>query len=333
MYYSTSAKLISSYPGDQRDLIAMDRAIARSYVRGGSGWLDDGVLALRTGLPRARVNNLARRYVRQAVLEMYTPVQCPPPCEEIYDPAEDQCPECHTPSSEASPNPQERYRVIGQPSQPMFDPETATGSFQAFISYRHNQASQLATDLYYALSALGVRVFLDSGQLPPGVDAERVFYRVASEAPYFLCLASARYFDSEYCKREIAHAFRSAQNVLLIDTGMSSYPRDMPWLSARPNQVPIKGDGAGLSAELEGYLVRQVTQQPTARSIHDFRSDACAFLLAKLGTGDLISVVNSLSWLRRININTNLDIVVKLILDEIGIDTTRLQELCAALGP
>lgn len=335
MYYSASKALINNHPGDQNDLIAMDRAIARAYACSGRAWLDDGILTLRTGLSRSRVKNLAQRYVRKRILEAYTPVECAPPCGEVYEPTEEQCPACGLPISEATPSTTERYRVAGKPTTPLFDPVNAVGPFTAFISYRHGDTAQLASDLYFALTARGVRVFLDSGHIPLGVDFERVFLGAASEASYFLALVGPKYFDSHYCKREIAHALRSARNVVLIEVGSrlsSIIPGDMPWL-ARLNPSSIKGNTDGLSRELETLVVDQVTRKPVAPPVHDFQLDACSFLLSRLGSGQLTQVINRLRWLNRINTRADLDEQVQSVLREAQSDTTKVRELCAALRP
>jgi len=335
MYYSVSDRLISRHPGDQNDLIAMDRAIARSYASDGHAWIDDGILTLRTGLPRARVRSLARRYVNGAILESYTPVQCPLPCEELYDPLEETCPACDKPATDANPTSQERYRVISQPSEPVFDPSTASGPFTVFISYRHGDTTRLAADLYYSLTKHGIRVFLDDGHIPLGVNFERVFLPAASETPFFISLVSPRYFESDYCKREIAHALRAARSVILAEVGTrlsNVIPVEMPWL-ARLNPSPKKGNSEGLSGELEEFLLSQVKRRSEAPRVYDFQLDACRFLLSRLGPVPLTRLINSLGWLDRINTHASLDEQVQSVIREVQTDTTKLLELSAALRP
>ena len=280
MYYSESDILITNTSSDKNDLLLMDRAIARSYGASGHGWLDNAVLEIRTKLDAGRVNNLIRRYERLNVVSRFEPLECSNG--HTFEPDESECPDCQASAIDAIPSGLIRYRVLKQPQEPLFDLGIAKGPFQVFISYRHGDTKHLAADTYYALKARNLNVFLDSGLISPGADFEKVFLPAASETPHFLSLISPTYFDSDYCKAELAHALRSAKNVIPVLVGGNfTSPNDMPWLN-KINPSPVTGNGQGLSRELEDFLLPIVQQSP-APANYNHRLDAWRISPSKNG--------------------------------------------------
>src|SRR5262249_12736355 len=141
------------------------------------------------------------------------------------------------------------------------------------------------------------------------------------------------YFDSTYCKAELAHALRMARNVLPVPVGGGFQPpNDMPWLN-QMNPSPIVGGGQGLSKELEDYLLPIVTQS-TAPMNYNHRLDACIYLLQQMGRNELLSRFATSNWLSDIiNQGTGPANWMVSIRQEIGNNATRLNELCSALAP
>ncbi len=331
MYYSESDNLITSSPSDRNDIVLMDRAIARSYAPSGRGWLDDAAFQIRTGLDARRLAGLIRRYERLNVVDRHEPSECPHG--HIFDPGATECPDCHEPASNARLSGLTRYWVLKQPQEPLFDPTTARRPFNVFISYRHGETGQLAADLYYGLVSRNLNVFLDSSIIPPGVSFERIFLPVASDTSHFVFLASDSYFDSTYCKAELAHALRTARNVIPVPIGGNFHPpNDMPWLN-QMNPCLIIGDGQCLSKELEDYLLPVVTQNPAPTNC-DHRLNACIYLLQQMGRNELLSRFATSNWLSDIiNQGTGPQHWIVAIRQEVGNNTTRLNELCSTLAP
>jgi len=331
MYYNESDTLITNSPSDKNDLILMDRAIARSYAPSGYGWLDDASLQVRTKLDAGRLNNLVGRYELLNVVHRYEPLQCSHG--HLFDPGETECPDCQDPATNASLSGLIRYRVLKQPQEPLFDPTTARGPFHVFISYRHGETKRLAADLYYAFTARNMNVFLDNSIIPPGADFEKVFLPAASETAHLIFLASSTYFDSTYCKAELAHALRSAKNVIPVPIGGYFHPpNDMPWLN-QMNTGPLIGDGHGLSKDLEDFLLPIVGQSPAPPN-YNHRLNACIYLLQQMGRNDLLSRFATSNWLSDIiNQGTGPANWMVSIRQEVGNNTTRLNELCSALAP
>jgi len=331
MFFAESNNLINNAPADEQDVIKMDRAIARVYAPTLAGWVDEALLLRWTNLPLSRLQNLIRRFEQQMIVQRYKPVQCI--CGFVYDPEDSICPDCGTTINQATFVQENRFRVIRQPNKPTFDPATAKEPFDVFLSYRHGEAAQLGADLYYALLAKGLRVFLDDGNIPPGVSFEKVFLGAASKTPHFVCLASPFYFNSTYCKTELAHALREGRNLIPVPVdGSWTPPNDMPWLT-RVHTANVGGSGQGLSTNLETYLLTQV-QQKSPPINHDFHLEACVYLLEQLGDTELTRLIARLTWLRRIAIKgMSTDDLTLAIQREIGNNTTHLQELCTALAP
>ncbi len=215
----------------------------------------------------------------------------------------------------------------------VFNPNQATEPYDIFLSYRHGEADQLTKDLYDTLRAVGQRVFLDNSEIPPGVSFENVFLPAASQATHFICLATHSYFNSDYCRREVAHSLRAGRNFIPVPVD-GNWPevKSMPWL-VRIHKADVRGSGQGLSENLKSYLLAQIQQSPAPRN-HEFHVDACIYLLQELGETEKTRIINRLDWLRNIpNRGMSSEDMISAIQREVGGNTTRIQELCTALAP
>jgi hypothetical protein len=222
-------------------------------------------------------------------------------------------------------------RILRQPAKPAYDPHALSDTPDVFISYRHTDGEILATDIYYALLADGQSVFLDDGQIPVGANAEQTYLKAASHAAYFIALVSNTYFQSEFCKREIAHAARCMRRLIRINIPpIPSAPNDMPWIES-PNWSRQQGSIHGLDPALEEALLAAVQLPSSTATMADLRKEACQFLLEQLSLGDIERLWNRLPWMTDFSPVNAKHRNIGLILRETT--AQRLPVLCNALAP
>lgn len=176
---------------------------------------------------------------------------------------------------------------------------------------------------------------MDNGQIPNGLNFERIFTQAASTTKRLIVLASPSYFESPYCKLEIAHALRGGNQVILVQVGTrfaNIIPADMPWLTTL-NPAQVDGAAAGLTPQFDDYIKKQVNPAVPPHSDYAFRLNACTYLLERLGDADLQQVINRNDWLLRSNMSGGLDSIIQVIRREAGANSTRIQQLCTSLRP
>lgn len=329
MYFDESSKLTTRLPLDKNAIKLLDREFAHAYAPDGHGFTDTALLQHKTRLPQPDILRLLKEYESAGVIVSYAEVECD--CGEKYDPAEGACPDCGLDVSAASPTGVTRRQIATQPASPAYDPLRQPDTPNVFISYRHAESAKLAADIYYSLLAEGRAVFLDDGNIAPGADAERVFLRAASQADYFIAIVSRSYFESPYCKKEIAHAARMKKRLLRVNIPpVQPAPSDMPWIDGS-NWLKETGAVDGLSPQIEQTLLSAITIQPTAANLADLRREACQFLLYQFSQNDLDGLWNRLPWMQGITPEGSRNRIVRQILDEAT--GARLDLLCNALAP
>lgn len=327
MYFAESSQLINQNLTDKDAIKALDREIAHAYSSSGHGFTELPLLRHKTGVQQATIVRLLADYERLDVIDSYGQVQCP--CGESYDEREPECPDCGDDVSNAQPLGVTCYSVLKQPQQPAFNPAAMPDLPDVFISYRHADSTSLAADIYYSLLCEGRSVFLDNGNIPVGANAEQVFLRAASNAPYFIALVSKNYFESVYCKKEIAHAARTRRRLIRINIlPYPPAPNDMPWIDT-PNWNSQQGDACGLTRALEESLLIAIHTPLTANNA-DLRVPACQYLMEQLSANELSGVWNRLQWMRDISPGLSKNDRIRQILQEIA--STRLPELCSVLA-
>ncbi len=328
MYYEESTNLIFSEPRYKTSIITLDRLIAHAYSADHLGYVELTLLARHAAEQPTTVDRFMRLYEAAGIVRRYEKMACS--CGEKYDPNDGSCLSCGASLSDALPNGQICYAVQRVPQKPAFDPKNQPANPDVFISYRHSDSAVLATDLFYMLESFGKSVFLDDSSIAPGDDAEQIFLHAASRTAHFICLASRSYLDSEFCKKEIAHAARTGRRLIRINIAPSpSIPPDMPWVDG-PNWLQEKGNEAGLEQPLERAILAALGTAPSGGM--DLRSQACQYLMDSYSMGDLQSLWNRLPWLYQKFEMTNsragnIGIVLK---EATG---GRLVELCNALAP
>jgi hypothetical protein len=330
MYYKESLHLIDQSPLDKDALKKLDRELAHAYAPGGYGYAELSLLCNNTRLAETVVRTLLGRYVSAGVINSYVQVSCP--CGATYDPSEEACMDCGRPVADASPNGITCYCISMQPTAPAYNPHAQSVAPKVFISYCHADCLVLAADIYYSLLAEGQSVFLDDGSIAVGAASEQTYLNAASNAEYFIALVSTNYFQSDFCKREIAHAARRRRRLIRVNIPpVPPAPSDMPWIDG-PNWNKQQGSANGLEHALEESLLSALEIQSSAATIADLRKEACQFLMEQLSPGEVEGLWNRLPWMTE-NFSPgnakhqNIGLILR--------ETTgqRLPTLCSALAP
>jgi hypothetical protein len=322
MYYKRSLELIDQNPLDKQALRMLDRELAHAYASDGYGYLELPLLCMKTRLSQTVVANLLEHYESAGVVNYYMQVVCP--CGEV-------CMACGRPVAEASSNGVTCCQVVLQPIKPAYDPQAQSDTPKVFISYRHADCETLAADIYYSLLAEGQSIFLDDGRIAVGATAEPTYLRAASTAEYFIALVSKDYFQSDFCKREIAHAARCRRRLIRVNIPpVPSAPNDMPWIDG-PSWNKQQGNANGLDSGLEESLLSAVRIPSSVETIADMRKEACEFLMEQLSPGELERLWNRLPWMRDFSPGNARHQNIGSILREVT--TQRLPMLCNALAP
>jgi len=172
-------------------------------------------------------------------------------------------------------------------------------------------------------------MFLDQGDIPVGAPPEVVYLRAASIAKYFISLVSTNYFDSPYCRKEIAHAARSGARIIRVNVPpIPAAPNDMAWIDT-PNWNPQTGSPNGLDMVLELSLHAAVRIPASASNI-DVRKDACGYLMEQLDQTGLLQLWNRLGYMDRVNPSDHMDENIRRILQ--ATTQARVHTLCTALA-
>lgn len=85
-----------------------------------------------------------------------------------------------------------------------------------FISYKRNDTTTLAHQLFDTLIKKGYIPFLDSYSLEPGVDFQEYLMNEISDADMFIMLNSSNYDQSDYTKAELVAASRLGIGILQV---------------------------------------------------------------------------------------------------------------------
>jgi hypothetical protein len=117
--------------------------------------------------------------------------------------------------------------------------QVVSDSFDAFISYRRETASELASLLKFQLeNRFNRRVFLDINELQVGRFDEELLRRI-EKTPNFIVILSRASLDrcvnkSDWLKREIMHALGTGRNIIPVFTESFSFPSDEVWALLPP---------------------------------------------------------------------------------------------------
>ncbi len=88
---------------------------------------------------------------------------------------------------------------------------------RVFISYRRDQATDAALQLYAAFSARGFEVFLDTHKIHPGEYFQEVLWQRLCDCDVLLMLDTMDYFDSRWTNAEFGRAM--ARGLALVRVG------------------------------------------------------------------------------------------------------------------
>ncbi len=328
MYYEESTQLIEQNPRDESLIGVLDREVAHAYAPGG-GFTELPLLVVASGARPEVIEMLMGEYEGLGVVESYQEVECP--LGERYDGRQPSCPECGSETAGARETGVTCYVVKKPPLKPAFDPESLSRTPDVFISYRHADAEALAMDINHSLQDEKLEVFLDTGDIPVGADPPEVYLRAASAAKVFVALVSENYFESPYCRKEIAHAARMGRRLIRVNLSpeVPPAPAQMPWLG-RPNWLKQEGDGGRLTPELDAAL-KDAVRTPPGANVADLRRPACVYLLRQMSRDEIDGVWITLHWMSEIDQKSSNKEKINQIMREVTEE--RLPELCAALAP
>lgn len=328
MYYSASSHLINRGISTET-ACAIDRTLARAHHGSEEGFIELSRLASAAGIPAGDLAVLMTAYVDAGVAVVRLQVQCTA-CLEVSDADEKECPSCGEPRGELDRG-DECYRVVARPLQPCFDPDRQPLQPDAFLSYRDAACGTLASDLYYSLEEAGRRVFLDRADVPPGSNAELLFLRAASAAPHFIALVSPSYFDSQFCRKELAHAARTGARILRVNLQpVAAPPPAMPWIQGL-SWVRSPASAEGLGRDLVREIDAALRSPAGPDTVADLRKEGCSYLLGVLTRAQLVAVWNCVGYMDRHEVPESLNEAVRMLLGETS--ESRLNMLCAALAP
>ncbi|MBA4158035.1 MAG: toll/interleukin-1 receptor domain-containing protein [Gemmatimonadetes bacterium] len=328
MYYSESERLTEQQPESRASIHVLDRELAHAYHPQGYGRVTYARLRARTQLTPEHLDPLLNAYIKAGEVDLLDQWACE--CGENHDPDEAECADCGAPQSGEDAG-LRVVRVIRRPSEPAFDPDRQPTNPDVFVSYRRQDTSVLATDLYYALTGHEYSVFLDRGEIAVGAEPARTYLRAASNSRTFIALVSENYFESGICKLELAHAARAGSRLVRVNVPpLPNIPADIAWINI-PNWHSVEGSPAGLSRELEESLLAVIRTPPRA-GVADLRRDACRYLMEQRTPSQLEQLRGRLPWMREYSF---MGMSKPQIINTINAETSDvdLPRLCDVLAP
>ncbi|RYZ91872.1 MAG: toll/interleukin-1 receptor domain-containing protein [Proteobacteria bacterium] len=326
MYYRESNRLTKSHSARVREIEVIDRVIAHAYTPDNRGFIEAYHVANVAGISEADARMTLALFV--STLHEYLPVEC---CDELQDPLNERCLNCGIDLSVGAKHISSRYRIIDQPQLlPDLDVISAS-TCDVMISYRHGETDRLATDIYYHLTKIGLKVFYDKPGISGGVDWEKVFLRAASRAKHIILLLSPLYFESAYCKKEIAHSARTGGKILKVNCNGPLVDSELSWLGT-VNPVRFTGNPGFLDLNLADEIVLEVQKSSTGPNF-SHRVNGCAYLLSHMSRGELDSLCGRVECLRDLNPNMDRRSVVSSIIREVNDNWSKSQQLSDSLAP
>lgn len=105
-------------------------------------------------------------------------------------------------------------------------PKTIIQSYDVFLNHRGKDVKNtLASNLYYRLRHLGLRVFFDKEEMPKGSRIDFVIENVIKATPVHIAIFSAGYAQSEWCMDELLLMIESGS--IIIPVFYDVKPTDM----------------------------------------------------------------------------------------------------------
>jgi len=322
MFYKESSSIIDRHGHWRFAVEAVDRRLARAYRPDKLGFVEAASLASPAGLDESTVATLLAEY--GDLLDAYDSVRC---CDTEQDPKSGRCIENDCDLALAPVGSEHRHRILRAPVRIPLDPAAAS-SCNVMISYRHSTGQSVATEIYHHLNSQGKRPFLDDPALVAGTPWEPVFLGAASRADNLLAIITSDYWDSPYCRLEIAHSARSGRRIIPVSCGGRLDPPEFPWLVTLTS-VRERLDGTGTT---ESFLL-DLDVQLEAPVVVDNRWEGCAYLLKNSSNQRLRELTSSLGFLAGINQRQNHDEIVASIAAAVYSEPNRLQQLIASLAP
>ena len=133
-----------------------------------------------------------------------------------------------------------------------------------FVSYRRDEATEAALQLFEHLSGLQFDVFLDTHGVPPGEDFQEVLWHRLSDADVLVMLDTQQYFESRWTTQEFGRALAKSLVPLRLGwPGVIPAPRSLAGESLQFSTADFKPGGKRLT---KSALVRAGLAIERARS-------------------------------------------------------------------
>ncbi|MCY4261247.1 MAG: toll/interleukin-1 receptor domain-containing protein [Rhodobacteraceae bacterium] len=141
-----------------------------------------------------------------------------------------------------------------------------------FVSYKRDDARQIAVQLYEALDERGFDVFLDTHGVPPGEDFQSVLWHRLADSDVVVVLDAPHFFESRWTQEELARAHATSVQVLhLLWPGRTASNE-----AALNSFLPLKNsDFSGQKIDDEAQLV-EGTVEKIAVKVESLRARALA---------------------------------------------------------
>lgn len=135
---------------------------------------------------------------------------------------------------------------------------------RVFLSYRRNEATAAAVQLFAELSARQYEVFLDTHGIGPGVDFQEALWHQLCDVDVLVMLETPGYFDSRWTSAEYARALSKSIGVLQVQWPDST-PSIHTETASRVELIKEELDQLGRLAETA--LERICSQLESVRSL------------------------------------------------------------------
>jgi hypothetical protein len=129
-----------------------------------------------------------------------------------------------------------------------------------FISYRHDDAEAVASQLFHALAERGFAPFLDRFRSQPGDDFVGLIEEELADKACLVSLETANIGQSVYCRQEVATAVARRMGMIAVDL-----PHSVPTFPVIARRINMRRSGASgplgqLGTADLGTVVREIEQ-------------------------------------------------------------------------
>lgn len=126
-----------------------------------------------------------------------------------------------------------------------------------FLSYRRNEATKVALQLFSELSARGYEIFLDTQSVPPAVDFQETLWHRLCDVDVMVMLETETYFASRWTTEEFGKALAKNIGVMRIQ-----WPDTTPNIhTGTSSRVELVKEDFGISEQLTPPAITRIAEQ------------------------------------------------------------------------